>query len=187
MAAGDYGGDGLVDVYLVSEESTNRLYHNLGDMRFEDVTEQSGLADASDPGGFSLGAYFADIDNDGDLDLFITNWKVPNRLYRNDGDSTFTDIAGKSGVGYSGGSTTATFADYDRDGDLDFFLATYRPSPLEFEPDKLEEVYLVDGQLVVPAEIQDRLLIVETGVGTGTIVQLGERDLLYSEQWRRHF
>ena len=179
VAAGDYDGDGLVDVYLVSEESTSRLYHNLGDMRFEDVTEKSGLANTTGPGGFSVGAYFADIDNDGDLDLFITNWKVPNRLYRNDGDGTFTDITEESGVGYAGGSTTATFADYDRDGDLDFFLATYRPNPLEFEPEKLETVQLIDGQLVLPPEMQDRLLVLETGVGTGTIVQLGERDLLY--------
>ncbi|MCP4427527.1 MAG: VCBS repeat-containing protein, partial [Chloroflexi bacterium] len=77
----------------------------MGDMRFEDVTEQAGLSRDNDPNSFNIGAYFADIDNDHDLDLFLTNWNTPDLLYRNNGNGTFTDITAQAGVGYPGGST----------------------------------------------------------------------------------
>jgi enediyne biosynthesis protein E4 len=178
VAAGDYDGDGLPDLFLVNQQGQSKLYRNLGDMRFEDTTEAAGLSNSTTEGGFSVGAYFADIDNDGDLDLFLTNWKVPNRLFRNNGDGTFTDITTEAGVGYSGGATTATFADYDRDGHLDFFVATYRPHAIDFEVDNLT-LQMVNGQLTIPPEYQDRLVILESEGGTGRLRELGERDLLY--------
>lgn len=177
VAAGDYDNDGLVDIFLVSEETPSKLFHNVGNMRFEDVTEAAGLGKTTDSGGFGIGAYFADIDNDGDLDLFVTNWNVTNRLFRNNGDSTFTDITEAAGVTYAGGATTAAFADYDRDGDLDFFVATYRPSSIENE----ESVHLQmqNGQLVIPPELQDRLEVIGMDEEMGHLRELGERDLLY--------
>ncbi|MCP4427279.1 MAG: VCBS repeat-containing protein, partial [Chloroflexi bacterium] len=176
-ASGDYDGDGRADLFLVTEEGQSNLYRNLGDMRFENVTEQAGLSVDNAPNSFNIGAYFADIDNDHDLDLFQTNWNIPDRLYRNDGDGTFTDITEQAGVGHPGGSTTATFADYDRDGDLDFFVATYRPHDFahEFGAPKLETV---NGQVVIPEDFQSRIELVETEDGL-SVRQLGETDMLY--------
>jgi hypothetical protein len=178
VAAGDYDGDGLVDVFLANEEGQSQLYRNLGNMRFEDVTERAGLLNTTEPGGFNVGGYFADIDNDLDLDLFVTNWKVSNRLFRNDGNGTFTDITDEAGVSYAGAATTATFADYDRDGDLDFFVATYRPNPLEYEEPDLQ-LQTVDGQVVIPEQYQDRLELLTLAVNSRSLRELGERDLLY--------
>lgn len=178
VAAGDYDGDGLADLFLVNEEGPSKLYRNLGAMRFEDVTQQAGLADNTAAGGFSVGAYFGDIDNDSDLDLYLTNWKVSNRLFENNGDGTFTDITEAAGVGYSGGATTATFADYDRDGDLDFFVATYRPNSIEFESEQIQ-LQSVNGQLAVPPELQERLMLLQLETGQSFLRELGERDLLY--------
>jgi len=176
-ASGDYDRDGLVDLFLVTEEGQSKLYRNMGDMRFEDMTEQAGLNKSITPDSFNIGAYFADIDNDHDLDLFLTNWNSPDQLYRNNGNGTFTDITAEAGVGYPGGSTTATFADYDRDGDLDFFVATYRPHDFahEFGAPELE---MVDGQVVIPEDFQSRIELVETEDGL-SVRQLGEPDLLF--------
>jgi hypothetical protein len=178
VAAGDYDSDGLTDLFLVSEQGQSRLYRNLGGMRFEDATEQSGLTNNTAEGGFSLGAFFGDTDNDGDLDLFLTNWKVSNRLFENNGDGTFSDITEAAGVTYSGGATTATFSDYDRDGDLDFFVATYRPNSIEFETDQLQ-LQTVNGQLTIPPNLQDRLVLLQQETGQNFLRELGERDLLY--------
>ncbi|ARU55247.1 FG-GAP repeat domain protein [Oleiphilus messinensis] len=175
LASGDFDGDGLTDLYLVTEEGQSKLYRNLGGFRFADVTTQAGIK--QDKAGFAIGASFADIDNDHDLDLFLTNWNMPNTLYRNNGDGTFTDITDTAGVGYNGGSTTATFADYDRDGDLDFYVATYRPADLaaEIGTPKLE---MKDGQIVIPDNLKSSIELFETKKGL-SVRQLGEPDLLY--------
>lgn len=177
VATGDYDNDGLVDIFLVSEETPSKLFRNMGNMRFEDVSQAAGLTQTTDAGGFGIGAYFADIDNDADLDLFVTNWNVTNRLFRNNGDGTFTDITAEAGLTYAGGATTAAFADYDRDGDLDFFVATYRPFAIENEGNI--QLQMQNGQIVVPAELQDRIEIIGLDGETGHLRELGERDLLY--------
>ncbi|MFQ5459315.1 MAG: FG-GAP repeat domain-containing protein, partial [Anaerolineae bacterium] len=133
IAAGDYDGDGLPDLYVVSEGGPSHLYRNLGDWRFEDTTAESGvtLARAVDAGRwhtrYPMGATFLDYNNDGHLDLYVTAFAGANALLENDGDGTFTDVTAAAGVGYVGASTTATVADYDRDGYVDIFVATYRP------------------------------------------------------------
>ncbi|MBT5711200.1 CRTAC1 family protein, partial [Candidatus Poribacteria bacterium] len=133
-------GDGLLDAYFVngaplpgSEQTTppeNRLYRNLGDGTFADVTLTAGVGDT----GYGLGCGVADIDNDGDSDLFITNYG-PNALYRNDGDGTFTDITGEAGVGHAGFSAGSAFADFDSDGFVDLFVANYVDLDLESRPE----------------------------------------------------
>ena len=149
VAVGDYDGDGLVDIFLCNEEGLDVLYRNKGNLQFEDATQDAGLNEVTADGGFTIGAFFADIDNDLDLDLFITNWKAPNRLFENQGDGQFRDITADAGVGYAGGATTATFADYDRDGDLDFYVATYRPNAIEVDNEMLQLQKSADGRLVV--------------------------------------
>lgn len=136
LAAGDYNNDGLVDLYLVSESGPNKLYRNLGAWQFDDVTMEAGVDVQRDVVAgrwnerFTSGAVFADTDNDGDLDLYVTALAGAATLFQNNGDGTFADITEQAGVGHVGASTTATFGDYDRDGDLDIYVATHRPYQL---------------------------------------------------------
>ena len=146
----DYNNDGKLDILalqgtpLVAGKSTNadnagcmaRLYRNdlvIGSdgtrtLKFTDVTEASGLCTH----GYGMGVAVGDFDNDGFVDVFITNFGAPNQLFHNNGDGTFTDVTSKAGVagnGYWGSS--ATFFDYDRDGLLDLYVANYVDFRLE--------------------------------------------------------
>jgi enediyne biosynthesis protein E4 len=129
LALLDYDGDGRLDLYLVNGGTSyergevhvaNVLYRNVGDGRFVDVTASAGVGDRR----FGQGAVAADIDGDGDTDLYVTNYGR-NTLYRNQGDGTFKDDTGRGGVGDDGWGTGAAFADVDRDGDLDLYVANY--------------------------------------------------------------
>ena len=126
----DYDMDGDWDLYLVSfpgplrgqpdPAGSNRLFRNDGG-RFTDVTEAAGVGDAD---GFGMGATFADYDDDGDPDLYVTNYG-PNRLYRNLGDGTFEEIAAQAGVDDPLWSAGAAWGDFDRDGHLDLYVCNY--------------------------------------------------------------
>lgn len=120
VAVADVDGDGLYDIYFVNQLGGNQLWRNLGDGKFEDITQESGVAVADRIG---VTASFADIDNDGDPDLYVTNVRAGNLLFENDGSGKFNDISQQSGLGYKGHSSGAVFFDYDRDGLLDLFLA----------------------------------------------------------------
>jgi hypothetical protein len=119
VAVADIDNDGLLDVYLATQIGSNALYRNLGNGQFKNITQDSetGLADR-----VSVSASFADIDNDGDADLFVTSVREGNKLFENDGNGRFTDITDKAGLGYQGHSSSALFFDFDRDGLLDVFL-----------------------------------------------------------------
>ncbi len=140
MALFDYDDDGLVDMYFVDALTVDTahdpklarsvLYRNLGNNRFEDVTDRAGVAHP----GWGQGACTADVDGDGREDLYVTNLG-PNRLYRNNGDGTFTDIAEKAGVAGGAWSMGCGFADYDRDGDLDLFVSRYVKLDVEHLPE----------------------------------------------------
>src|SRR2546426_12476167 len=124
VAAGDIDGDGLVDLYFTSNLGSNRLYRNLGNFRFEDITARAGVADSV---GWKSGVTMADVNGDGRLDIYVSGvnylgMKVRNVLYINNGDGTFTDRTDEYGLGFSGYSTQAAFFDYDGDGDLDMYL-----------------------------------------------------------------
>jgi hypothetical protein len=133
----DYDGDGLQDLFFVQSgalpgfhaESPPRsaLYRNLGAGRFEDVTAKAGVGG---PDRYGFGCSAADVDGDGDRDLYVTYYG-PNVLYRNNGDGTFTDVTAKAGVGDPLWSTSAGFADADGDGDLDLYVANYVDFRLE--------------------------------------------------------
>jgi enediyne biosynthesis protein E4 len=129
VAAGDYDGDGDVDLYVVRGNiGPNLLYRNDGDNQFTEVAAQAGV-DHSAPEGRGYrhsGPAFADIDGDGDLDLFVGGMEGdPCLLFENDGDGTFTDVTEESGLKSMGANNTisAAFGDYDLDGDLDAMLA----------------------------------------------------------------
>jgi enediyne biosynthesis protein E4 len=119
LAIADVDGDGLLDVYFVNQVGGNQLWKGLGGGKFQDVTAAAGVGVA---GKISVSASFADIDNDGDEDLYVTTVRGGNMLFENDGHGRFRDISAASGLAYVGHSSSAVFFDYNRDGRLDLFL-----------------------------------------------------------------
>ena len=131
VAIFDYDGDGMPDIYLLNgstigamngKEKAPRaaLYRNLGNWKFEEVTEKAGVANER----FGFGVAAGDYDNDGRTDMYVSNFGV-SRLYHNNGNGTFSDVAEKLGVARKGWSTGASFGDYDGDGRLDLFVPGY--------------------------------------------------------------
>jgi hypothetical protein len=138
VAAFDYDGDGLTDIYFTNgaslpslEKSSpkywNRLYRNIGGMKFQDVTQRAGVAGA----GYSMAAAAADYNNDGRVDLFVAGVRK-NILYRNRGDGTFEDVTEKAGIKSDQWSIGAAWLDYDNDGFLDLFVVNYVKWSLDF-------------------------------------------------------
>jgi hypothetical protein len=145
VAIFDYDGDGLPDIYLVNgstlpavqgKEKAPRaaLFRNLGNFKFEDVTDKAGVANAR----WGMGVAVGDYDNDGRPDIFVGNFGV-SRLYHNNADGTFTDGAEKLGVARKGWSTGATWGDYDGDGRLDLFVPGYAEIDLNDLPSSPSE------------------------------------------------
>ncbi|MEE8244525.1 MAG: VCBS repeat-containing protein, partial [Pseudomonadales bacterium] len=121
VAVFDYDQDGDLDIYIVGGlPGTGRLYRRSDRGDYEDVTDQANLHNP----GHGMGAALGDIDNDGDVDLYLTNLE-DDRLLRNDGDGTFTDVTATAGIDAGTWSSSATFCDIDHDGYLDLFVATY--------------------------------------------------------------
>ncbi|MBN1805199.1 MAG: CRTAC1 family protein [Sedimentisphaerales bacterium] len=171
VTVGDYDNDGDQDIYL-NNYGPNVLYRNNGDSTFTDVTKKAGVDN-----GFKVGAgtCFLDADKDGDLDLFASNYldfsyekhvstttrgypvyanprfylPLPDTLYRNNGDGTFTDVSKAYGIGeHAGWGMGTVCADYDNDGDTDIFIANDVGENFLFENDgtgKFEEVGLMSG------------------------------------------
>lgn len=119
IAVADVDGDGLIDVYFVTAVGKNELWRNIGRGRFENITEEAGVG-LDDR--ITVTASFADIDNDGDPDLYVTSVKGGNALFLNDGSGRFRDVSRESGTDYVGHSSGAVFFDYDRDGLIDLFV-----------------------------------------------------------------
>ena len=146
---GDYDNDGDVDLFACGEYSTAtddasgaidpgrlgavpenlcRLYRNNGDGTFSDVAESAGVTN----GRWAKGAAWGDFDGDGRPDLYVSNFQGPNRLYRNAGDGTFTDLAPELGVTEPVDSFACWFWDYDNDGKLDLYVNAHRATLDDF-------------------------------------------------------
>ncbi len=120
IAVADVDGDGLYDIYFVNQVGCNELWRNLGGGKFENITDKAGVGMC---GQISVAASFADTDNDGKPDLFVTTVRHGNHLFHNLGSGKFEDITEQSGLGYVGHSSGAVFVDYNRDGLVDLFLS----------------------------------------------------------------
>jgi hypothetical protein len=127
LAAGDFDGDGRVDLFVCDYNGNSRLYRNEGGWRFKDVTLASGLEFKHSQ---CVGAVFADVDGDGDLDLLAFTLSSGEWLFLNDGEGRFSPGSklDRTDNEADGGAVTAAVADVDGDGDLDFYLARYRSS-----------------------------------------------------------
>lgn len=147
VAVLDFDNDGKPDIFLLNGSSINAelgkekapksaLYRNLGNWKFEDVTEKAGVGNER----WGMGVAVGDYNNDGFSDIFVGNYGT-SRLYKNNGNGTFTDVADKVGLAIKGWHTGASFGDYDKDGRLDlvvpsyldFDLAKLPPSPADVE------------------------------------------------------
>jgi enediyne biosynthesis protein E4 len=139
VAIFDYDNDGLPDIFLVNagrlpedgHQPTHFLYHNLGGLKFEDVTEKAGITHT----GWGQGVCAGDIDNDGHVDLLVTQWGQ-NVLYRNQGDGTFRDESKERGLlsPKPRWSTGCAFIDFNRDGYLDLVVVHYVDFDMEHTP-----------------------------------------------------
>jgi len=131
VAVGDYDQDGLPDIFMCGQVNGGQLFKNSGGFRF--INKSSLLKPPAPAGTWATGASWADVDNDGWLDLYVCGFDCPNRLYLNrlqGSERVLVESAKSLGVDFSGASIIGTFADYDRDGDLDLFLVTNRlPAP----------------------------------------------------------
>lgn len=140
---GDYDNDGLVDLFVAGETRGNqfdsinrcRLYHNKGGGKFVNVAATAGVENER----WTKGAAWGDYDSDGFIDLYVSNMGSENRLYHNNGNGTFTDVAKKLHVTEPRDSFSCWFWDYDNDGRLDLFVACFRATLNEYVNDILEK------------------------------------------------
>ena len=149
LSAGDINNDGLTDLFFTGNMEPNKLYLNKGDLKFEDISAKAGVSGDS---RWFTGVTMVDINNDGFLDIYVSaSGKFEpreNLLYVNNGDGTFSEKAEEYGIADKGHSVQSTFFDYDKDGDLDLYVANYPPTkfnaPNSFYLFKMQNVKDVD-------------------------------------------
>jgi enediyne biosynthesis protein E4 len=179
VALGDINNDGLTDIYFSGNMVYNKLYLNLGDFKFKDITAESGTDGGA---GFKTGVSMVDVNQDGWLDIYICKSAIAdsnyrqNLLYINNGDLTFTDKTAEYGLGDKGYSTQAYFFDMDGDDDLDVYILNH-PADMR-ESNNLNVEQDASGKLVVakPSSYQyisDRLYRNENGRFTDISSQAG--------------
>ena len=190
VGLGDFNRDGLTDIYFCGNIVDNRLYINRGDLHFEDITEQAGVACE---GVWSTGVSIADVNGDGWPDIYVCKSGIPdtphrnNELFINNGDLTFTEQAEAFGIADMGLSTHASFFDYDRDGDLDcYLLNTSFQSVTEFDLVEGErqvrdtlganKLYRNDGNIFVDVSAEAGIYGSKIGFGLGASVADLNRD-----------
>lgn len=159
VAIGDINNDGLQDIYFTSNMGENKLYLNKGQMQFEDI---SAKAKVQGDGRWHTGVVMADFNADGHIDIYVCvsgKWEsTENQLFINNGDLTFTEMAKEMGLADAGHSTQSTLIDYDRDGDMDVYVANY--PPLDFKAPNF--VYSQNAR-VPKLETSDRLYRNDSG------------------------
>ncbi|HIL70142.1 MAG TPA: hypothetical protein EYG38_09880, partial [Verrucomicrobia bacterium] len=197
VCIGDIDGDDLPDIYFTNYNQGNRLYRNLGGFRFQDITNTAGVGG---DGRWSAGPCFIDIDNDGDLDLYVCVYRKGNLLYINNGKGKFTESADQYNLGFKGAGVMAAFADYDRDGDLDVYLLTHRDvlDPRALKPKssqdafkrgilRIQESKNGSKQAKVSSEYHEFFEIMSRGGGRIELISAGQEDRLYRNDGEKRF
>ncbi len=178
VAVLDYDNDGFVDIYVVNpgplpgvthapegtKREPNRLYHNLRDGTFEDVTQKAGVAGT----GYGMAVAAADYDNDGFTDIYVVN-VGKNILFRNRGNGTFEEVTDKAGLKHTGTGIGAVFVDIDKDGKLDLFVANY----LTFDPNY--NLYYNPDAYPGPLSYKPEFNVLYRNRGDGTFEDISEQ------------
>lgn len=181
IAAGDIDNDGLVDLYFCGLDTDNVLYRNLGNWKFEDITTQAGVTCAGDD---STAPAFADVDGDDDLDLLVNGLGTGTRLFLNDGKGKFAEATDAAGLRSRKGSTSMALADVEGDGDLDLYVANFRPTTLKDLPNTNFRVEYqnnrpvithVNGRPTSTPDLTNRFVLAPSG----TVLEMGETDQLW--------
>jgi hypothetical protein len=132
VSVGDINNDGLDDIFFTANMEDNKLYLNKGELKFEDITIASGIEGSNK---WYTGSTMIDINNDGYLDIYLSvgglDTSRENELYINNGDNTFSERANEYGINDIGNGVQSTFFDYDKDGDLDLYVANYPVTPFD--------------------------------------------------------
>lgn len=179
VAVGDINGNGLVDIYFASLEGSNKLYKNLGNYQFKDITEEAGVAHE---GYNSTGVVFADVNGNGHLDLLITSLTEKNTLYINDGSGRF-NLNNDSGLGESKGSKSIAIADINGNGLLDLYITNYKLKTIR-DIYSLKDLSLENTGKVVNGEYRlsppfDKHLVLYEAGGRQYRDEDGQEDELY--------
>ncbi|WP_420320134.1 VCBS repeat-containing protein [Flagellimonas sp.] len=185
VAIGDMDNDGLPDIYLTANLKGNKLYKNLGNFKFQDITTKANVESTF---GWTTGVTMADVNADGWLDIYVCKsgkGKIANRknlLYINNKNGTFTERASEYGLDFPGYSTQASFFDYDKDGDLDMFLLNHNVDPINtnnpenFKEEKNEHVgdclFRNDGEKFT--NVSEQAGISQNSLGFGLGVSVGD-------------
>lgn len=178
VCLGDFNADGRCDIVMSRPHGGIRLYRNEGDFRFHDVTESAGVA-CSD--SWTTGVAFADLNNDGLPDLLVSCYDDSNRLFINQGQEKFLDMADQAGVAFSGASVKMSMADYDRDGDLDIYLLTNRHEPRT----NVNIRYLgSQGNYSVAPEHQELVGVINLPNGEQKFAKAGQADHLFKNEFK---
>ncbi|MGC6459914.1 MAG: VCBS repeat-containing protein [Akkermansiaceae bacterium] len=179
ILTGDFNNDSLPDLFFPATSGTNKLYLNRGDWKFEEVGKSAGVGGNE---GFAVGGSLADVDADGDLDIYVCNYNSPNQLFLNQGLNSegilhFTEGAEQAQVALTDASLTSSFCDYDRDGDLDLLVLCnrlYRENGLP-----IGGTYtLVDGKPVIKPGLEN-YYGVDLIEGEPTAITIGRHDRLF--------
>lgn len=179
ICTADVDGDGLQDLYFVNQAGPNALYRNLGGAQFEDITSQAGVAV---PGRVKVSASFADVNNDGRPDLFVTSVRGGNLLFLNEGEGRFKDVSEQFHVGYVGHSSGAVFFDYNHDGFLDLFVANVGKYTTE------ESVRVrADRTTQLPKEGVEYFAAIKDAFGGHLKPELNESSILYRNDGGKSF
>ena len=180
VAVADFNNDKRIDIYFTSNKQSNALYLNKGNWQFEDVTKKAGVAGKK---GWKTGVSVADVNGDGWVDIYVCySGDVPpadrqNQLFINNGNGTFTDKAKEMGLADAGYSTQAAFFDYDKDGDLDFFVINHNVKELRnfdaafvkkmVDADAGDRLYRNDNNHFTDVTIQSGIISNPLGYGLG--------------------
>ncbi|WP_171017367.1 VCBS repeat-containing protein [Maribacter sp. ACAM166] len=190
VALADFDNDGLPDIYFTSNQESNRLFFNKGDLQFDDRTEEAGVSGPSGNGIWCTGVTVVDINQDGWLDIYINYlwdgnmFTGKNQLFLNNGNGTFVESASDFGLDLKGYSQQSTFFDYDYDGDLDMYQLNHSIHDLDVYVnvkkravrDSLAGDRLFENQEGMFVDVSDKAGIFGGATGYGLSVAIGDLD-----------